>query len=64
MNKRFEKILTILETTSETHWKEHRRYKRLTKRYREEIIKDNLIDKCWEDKDFAKQLCIMYDIEL
>lgn len=58
MNKRFQEIILMCQEARKKYgFKYEEKYSSKIKKFSQEIIKDNLIDKC-KDKHFAKQLCI------
>jgi hypothetical protein len=59
MEKRFEKIILMCQDARKKYGFEYEeKYLGQRKRFSDEIIKNKLIDKC-KNKHFAKQLCVM-----
>jgi hypothetical protein len=59
MNKRFEQIILICQTLRKHYGFDYEeKAKDRIESYSNEIIRKQLVEKC-EDKNFAKQLCIM-----
>ena len=62
LNNRFSRIIQMCQKAKKKYGFDYEeKYKNKIEKFSKEIKENKLIDKC-EDKTFAKQLCIMNDI--
>lgn len=64
MDKRLEKIIAECQKLREKFGDDYEvKTKKQREKFSKEIISQKLIEKCGNDKDFAKQLCIINELQ-